>query len=61
MKIHLAVDSSFDVLAEAVTAGQRGDALLFTEVMDRIRVARIAGGHPRTRPVHVLPLRCRVR
>ncbi|WP_159029709.1 transposase [Streptomyces marincola] len=26
----------------------------FTEVMDRIRVARVGGGHPRTRPVHLI-------
>ncbi|MEU8772174.1 IS5 family transposase [Streptomyces griseus] len=53
-KIHLAVDSSFQVLAAVVTAGQRGDAPLFTEVMNRIRVPRPGGGRPRTRPVHVL-------
>ncbi|MGI5484962.1 transposase [Streptomyces lavendofoliae] len=52
--IHLAVDSSFHVLAAVVTAGQRGDAPLFTEVMNRIRVPRPGGGRPRTRPVHVL-------
>lgn len=54
MRIHLAVGSSFHVLATAVTAGQRGDAPLFTKVMDRIRVARTGGGRPRTRPVRVL-------
>ncbi|MFJ9753259.1 IS5 family transposase [Streptomyces chartreusis] len=53
-KIHLAVDSSFQVLAIAVTAGQRGDAPLFTEVMNRIRVPRPGSGRPRTRPAHVL-------
>ncbi|MGW0760930.1 IS5 family transposase [Streptomyces sp. NPDC002814] len=53
-KIHLAVDASFHVLAAVVTAGQRADAPVFTEVMDRIRVPRIGGGHPRTRPDHVL-------
>ncbi|MGM9470178.1 transposase [Streptomyces murinus] len=53
-KIHLAVDSSLHVLAAAVTAGQRGDAPLFTEAMNRIRILRVGGGHPRTRPVHVL-------
>ncbi|MFC9624041.1 IS5 family transposase [Streptomyces sp. NPDC056930] len=53
-KIHLAVDSSFHVLATAVTAGQRGDAPLFTKVMDRIRVRGIGGRRPRTRPIHVL-------
>ncbi|WP_436319763.1 IS5 family transposase [Streptomyces syringium] len=53
-KIHLAVDSSFHVLATVITAGQRGDAPAFTEVMNRIRVPRPGGGHPRTRPGHVL-------
>ncbi|WP_254648755.1 IS5 family transposase, partial [Streptomyces sp. GbtcB6] len=53
-KIHLAVDSTFHVLATAITAGQRGDAPLFTEVMNRIRIPRTGGGRPRTRPVHVL-------
>lgn len=53
-KIHLAVDSSFQVLAAVVTAGQRGDAALCTEVMNRIRVPRPGGGRPHTRPVHVL-------
>lgn len=40
-KIHLAVDSSFQILAAAITAGQRGDAPLFPEL--------------RTRPAHVHP------
>lgn len=53
-KIHLAVDESFHALAAVVTAGQRGDAPVFTEVMDRIRMPRIGGGRPRTRPAHVL-------
>ncbi|MET8130327.1 IS5 family transposase [Streptomyces sp. NPDC005231] len=53
-KIHLAVDASFHVLAAVITAGQRGDAPAFEQVMDRIRVPRISGGRPRTRPEHVL-------
>lgn len=53
-KIHLAVDSSFHVLSTVITAGQRGDAPAFIEVMDRIKVPRPGGGHPRTRPDHVL-------
>ncbi|MGY3205420.1 hypothetical protein ACVW19_005935 [Streptomyces sp. TE5632] len=53
-KIHLAVDASFHVLVAVVTAGQRAGAPVFTEVMDRISVPRIGGGHPRTRPAHVL-------
>ncbi|QCX82615.1 Transposase DDE domain protein (plasmid) [Streptomyces sp. YIM 121038] len=53
-KIHLAVDSSFHDLATAVTTGQRGDAPLFTELMNCIRVPLPGRGRPRTRPVHVL-------
>ncbi|RSM77777.1 IS5 family transposase, partial [Streptomyces sp. WAC 01325] len=53
-KIHLAVDASFHVLAVVITAGQRGDAPVFEQVMDRIRVPRTGGGHPRTRPERVL-------
>ncbi|MGW7210749.1 transposase [Streptomyces sp. NPDC054837] len=53
-KIHLAVDASFHVLEAVITAGQRGDAPVFTEVMERIRMPRINGGRPRTRPDHVL-------
>lgn len=37
-----------------VTAGQRADAPVFGQVMDRIRIPRVGGGHPRTRPGHVL-------
>jgi transposase len=37
-----------------VTAGQRGDSPQFRVVLGRIRVARVAGGRPRTRPDRVL-------
>lgn len=37
-KIHLAVDASFHVLAAVITAGQRGDAPVFEQVMDKIRI-----------------------
>ncbi|WP_241757058.1 IS5 family transposase [Streptomyces sp. WAC00263] len=53
-KIHLAVDASFHVLAAVITAGQRGDAPVFEQVMDKIRIPRPGGGRPRTRPDHVL-------
>ncbi|WP_461009679.1 IS5 family transposase [Streptomyces capparidis] len=53
-KLHLAADASGHVLAVVVTGGQRGDAPRFTEVVERIRVARVGGGHPRTRPAHVI-------
>lgn len=53
-KLHLAADASGHVLAVVVTGGQRGDAPQFTRVLEQIRVARVGGGHPRTRPVHVI-------
>ena len=37
-----------------VTAGQRGDSPQFQVVLGRIRIARAAGGRPRTRPDRVL-------
>ena len=38
------------LLAVVVTAGQRGDSPQFSSVLERIRVARVGGGRPRTRP-----------
>ncbi|WOP39274.1 IS5 family transposase [Streptomyces sp. Li-HN-5-13] len=40
-------------LAFLVTPGQCGDAPQFIPVMERIRVARLEGGRPRTRPDHL--------
>lgn len=37
-----------------ITAGQRGDSPQFQVVLGRVRVARTAGGRPRTRPDRVL-------
>ncbi len=37
-----------------ITAGQRGDCPQFQAVLERIRVPRTGGGHPRTRPGRVL-------
>jgi transposase len=37
-----------------VTAGQRGDSPQFAAVLGRIRVPRVHGGRPRTRPDRVL-------
>jgi hypothetical protein len=36
-----------------VTPGQFGDAPQMIEVLERIRVPRPQGGHPRTRPDHL--------
>lgn len=37
-----------------ITAGQRGDSPQFQVVLDKIRVARLGGGRPRTTPDRVL-------
>ncbi|MEU8546277.1 IS5 family transposase [Streptomyces roseoverticillatus] len=52
-KIHLAGEGGLRPLALLVTPGQRGDAPHLIPVLDRIRVPRPAGGHPRTRPDHL--------
>jgi transposase len=53
-KIHLAVEQGQKPLSLLVTAGQRGDSPQFETVLDRIRVTRLGGGRPRTRPDRVL-------
>jgi transposase len=53
-KVHLACEQGRRVLSVVLTGGQRGDSPQFTAVLDRIRVARIGPGRPRTRPDHVL-------
>ena len=53
-KTHLACEQGQKVLAMTVTAGHRGDSPQSIAVLRKIRVARIGGGHPRTRPDLVL-------
>jgi transposase len=53
-KLHLACEQDRKVLAFLVTGGQRGDSPQFTAVLERIRVPRVGGGRPRTRPDRVL-------
>ncbi|MFD9684492.1 IS5 family transposase [Kitasatospora sp. NPDC059088] len=53
-KVHLASDAQARPLAMVVTAGQAGDAPAFTAVMAAIRVPRLGGGRPRTRPDTVI-------
>jgi transposase len=53
-KTHLACEQGRKLLAMVLTAGQRGDSPQFVPVLDKIRVARPAGGHPKTRPDRVL-------
>ncbi|WP_217236843.1 IS5 family transposase [Streptomyces sp. AC555_RSS877] len=52
-KIHLASEGGRRPLAFLVTPGQWGDAPQFIPVLERIRVARLEGGRPRTRPDHL--------
>lgn len=53
-KLHLAAEQAHKPLSLVVTAGQLGDSPQFQVVLGRIRVARVAGGRPRTRPDRVL-------
>jgi transposase len=53
-KFHLAVDQKQKPLSVLVTAGQRGDSPQFIPVLDKIRIPRLHGGRPRTRPDRVL-------
>lgn len=52
-KIHLAGEGCCRPLSLLLTPGQWGDAPQMIEVLDRIRVPRLLGGRPRTRPGHV--------
>jgi transposase len=49
-KIHLVGEGGLRPLAVLVTPGQWGDAPQLIPVLERIRVARVGGGRPRTRP-----------
>jgi transposase len=53
-KTHLACEQGRKLLAAVVTAGQRGDSPQLIPVLGKIRVARLGGGRPRTRPDRVL-------
>ncbi|MGW7594286.1 IS5 family transposase [Streptomyces rubiginosohelvolus] len=52
-KIHLAGEGGCRPLALLITPGQWGDAPQLIPVLERVRVARAGGGHPRTRPDHL--------
>ncbi|WP_307618731.1 IS5 family transposase [Streptomyces sp. V3I7] len=52
-KIHLVGDGRCRPLALLITPGQWGDAPQMIPVLDRVRVPRAGGGHPRTRPDHL--------
>jgi len=53
-KLHLATEQGQKLLSLVITAGQRGDSPQFQVVLERIRVARLGGGRPRTRPDRAL-------
>ncbi|WP_428966897.1 IS5 family transposase [Micromonospora fluostatini] len=53
-KVHLACEQGQKPLSIVLTAGQRGDSPQFMAVLDGIRVPRLGGGRPRTRPDRVL-------
>ncbi len=53
-KVHLACEQGQKPLSIVITAGQRGNSPQFAPVLAGIRVPRIGGGRPRTRPDRVL-------
>lgn len=53
-KLHLACEQDQKPMSVVVTGGQRGDSPQFTRVLAGIRVPRVGGGRPRTRPDRVL-------
>jgi transposase len=53
-KLHLGCEQGQKPLSLVLTAGQRGDSPQFIAVLDGIRVPRLGGGRPRTRPDRVL-------
>ena len=53
-KLHLGCEQGQKPLSLVVTAGQRGDSPQFTTVLEGIRVPRVGGGRPRTRPDRAL-------
>lgn len=53
-KTHLVCERGRKLPAAVVTAGHRGDSPQFIPVLGKVRVARLGGGRPRTRPDRVL-------
>ncbi len=53
-KLHLGCEQGQKPLSIVLTAGQRGDSPQFVPVLSGIRVPRLGGGRPRTRPDRVL-------
>lgn len=53
-KLHLACDGKGRPLSLVLTPGQRHESTQLESVLDGIRVLKIGGGRPRTRPSRVL-------
>jgi transposase len=53
-KLHLGCEQGQKPLSIVLTAGQRGDSPPFIPVLAGIRVPRLGGGRPRTKPDRVL-------
>ncbi|MDQ7907533.1 IS5 family transposase [Phytohabitans sp. ZYX-F-186] len=53
-KLHLGCEQGQKPLSIVLTAGQRGDNPQFIAVLEGIRVPRLGGGRPRTRPDRAL-------
>lgn len=53
-KFHLAAEQGQKPLSVIVTAGQRGDSPWFIPVLNKVKIPRLHGGRPRTRPDRVL-------
>jgi transposase len=53
-KLHLGCEQGQKPLSLVVTAGQRGDSPQFATVLEGIRIPRVGGGRPRTRPDRAL-------
>jgi transposase len=53
-KLHLSCEQGQKPMSIVVTGGQRGDSPQFVPVLAQIRVPRLGGGPPRTRPDRVL-------
>jgi transposase len=53
-KLHLGCEQGQKPLSIVITAGQQGDSPQFIPVLAGIRVPRLDGGRPRTRPDRVL-------
>ncbi len=52
--MHLVADSRCRPVATLITAGQRHDAIVFEDVLAKLRVSRPGTGRPRTRPDRVI-------